>query len=116
PGQRPGPRPGFRSCSVQKDEGKAEPGLTARWGVTPNLVLNGTVNPDFSQVEADVAQLSVNTRFALFYEEKRPFFLEGIDFFSTPIQTVYTRTVADPVGGLKVTAKSGPNALACFTA
>jgi hypothetical protein len=104
------------SGSLQKDDAKAEPGLTARWGVTPNLVLNGTVNPDFSQVEADVAQLSVNTRFALFYEEKRPFFLEGIDFFSTPIQTVYTRTVADPRGGLKVTGKSGPNALGVFVA
>jgi hypothetical protein len=56
---------------------KAEPGITARWGVTPNLILNATANPDFSQVEADVAQLDVNTRFALFYPEKRPFFLEG---------------------------------------
>jgi Domain of unknown function (DUF5916)/Carbohydrate family 9 binding domain-like len=102
--------------SLRKDNQKADFGLTGRWGLTPSLVLNGTVNPDFSQVEADVAQLSVNTRFALFYEEKRPFFLEGVDFFSTPLQAVYTRTVADPEGGVKITGKSGPNALGMFVA
>ncbi len=67
--------------------------------MTPNLILNATANPDFSQVEADVAQLDVNTRFALYYPEKRPFFLEGGDFFLTPIQAVFTRTVADPLWG-----------------
>ena len=115
-GRRTDRRAEFPEGSLAKEEQKAEPGLSARWGVTPNLVLNGTVNPDFSQVEADVAQLSVNTRFALFYEEKRPFFLEGVDFFSTPIPAVYTRTVADPVGGLKVTGKSNSNALGVFVA
>lgn len=109
-------RPDFPEGALVTDDRKAEPGLTARWGVTPNLILDGTVNPDFSQVEADVAQLDVNTRFALFYEEKRPFFLEGLDFFSTPLQTVYTRTVVDPAGGLKITGKSGPNALGIYAA
>jgi hypothetical protein len=115
-GHRTDRRAQFPEGELQKDDQEADFGLSARWSVTPSLVLNGTVNPDFSQVEADVAQLSVNTRFALFYEEKRPFFLEGIDFFSTPLQTVYTRTVADPGGGLKVTGKSGPNALGVFVA
>jgi Domain of unknown function (DUF5916)/Carbohydrate family 9 binding domain-like len=115
-GHRTDRRPDFPAGSLHEDDQAADLGLTARWGVTPNVVLNATANPDFSQVEADVAQLSVNTRFALFYEEKRPFFLEGIDFFSTPLQTVYTRTVADPRGGLKVTGKSGPNALGVFVA
>ena len=59
-----------------------------KWGITPNLTLNAAVNPDFSQVEADVAQLDVNTQFALFFPEKRPFFLEGADFFRTPFQAV----------------------------
>ena len=96
--------------------GKAmgEAGLTARWGIASNLVLGGAVNPDFSQVEADVAQLDVNTRFALFYPEKRPFFLEGLDFFTTPFQAVFTRTVADPAGGLKLTGKAGRNAIGVF--
>ncbi len=92
----------------------AQPGATVRWSVTPSAIVNATVNPDFSQVEADVAQLDVNTRFALFYPEKRPFFLEGSDFFSTPEQVVFTRTVADPQGGLKLTSKSGPNAVGVF--
>jgi hypothetical protein len=115
-GHRSDARPDFPSGPLERESQKGELGLTARWGITPNLVLNGAVNPDFSQVEADVAQLSVNTRFALFYEERRPFFLEGIDFFSTPLQTVYTRTVADPRAGVKATGKFGPNALGVFVA
>jgi hypothetical protein len=115
-GQRTDRRSEFPQGPLRKDDQQADLGLTARWGVTPSLVLNGAVNPDFSQVEADVAQLSVNTRFALFYEEKRPFFLEGVDFFSTPLSVVYTRTVADPRGGLKLTGKSGPDALGVFVA
>jgi hypothetical protein len=85
-------------------------GLSARWSVTPNVVVSGTLNPDFYQVEADSAQLDVNTRFQLFFPEKRPFFLEGADFFATPIEAVFTRTVADPRWGLKVTGKEGPHA------
>ena len=82
-------------------------GMDFRWGISPNLTLNATGNPDFSQVEADVAQLNVNTRFALFFPEKRPFFLEGADLFNTPIQAVFTRTVADPDAGLKLSGKVG---------
>jgi hypothetical protein len=94
---------------------KSEPGITVKWGITPNMILNATANPDFSQVEADVAQLDVNTRFALYYPEKRPFFLEGADFFLTPIQSVFTRTVADPAWGAKFTSKMGRSALGFFT-
>lgn len=93
---------------------KTEPGLTAHWGVSTNLTLHGTVNPDFSHVEADVAQLEVNTRFALYYPEKRPFFLEGLDYFSLPMEMVYTRTVYDPRWGVKMTGKVGGNALGFF--
>ena len=79
---------------------KAEAGLNVRWGITPDLTANLAINPDFSQIEADVAQLDVNNQFALFFPESRPFFLEGSDYFRTPIQAVFTRTVADPsVGG-----------------
>jgi hypothetical protein len=93
-----------------------QPGITARWGITSNLILNATVNPDFSQVEADVAQLEVNTRFALRYPEKRPFFLEGADFFLTPLEAVFTRTVFDPLWGVKLTGKLGKNAIGVFAA
>lgn len=98
---------------VKKDS-KADPGLTVRWSMTPNLALNGTVNPDFSQVEADAAQLDINTQFALYYPEKRPFFLEGMDYFQTPIEIVYTRTLAQPAWGAKVTGKVGPNMVGAF--
>jgi hypothetical protein len=91
-------------------------GLSARWGITPNLSLNAALNPDFSQVEADAAQLSTNTRFALFYPEKRPFFLESADLFTTPIKAVYTRTVTDPTWGLKLSGKEGDQGLGVFVA
>src|SRR5262249_43370228 len=93
--------------SLSESDSKVKPGLSARWGITPNVSLNAAINPDFSQVEADAAQLAVNQRFALLYPEKRPFFLEGVDFFSTPVAAVFTRTVVDPRGGLKVTGKEG---------
>ncbi len=97
-------------------ERKVDPGITARWGITPGLTLNATVNPDFSQVEADAAQLDVNTQFALFYPEKRPFFLEGADIFDTKIGAVYTRNIADPDWGIKVTGKQGASAFGAIVA
>ena len=106
----------FPAGSMEGGKVKAEPGVTVRWGITPNLILNAAANPDFSQVEADVAQLEVNTRFALYYPEKRPFFLEGADFFLTAFQAVFTRTVADPSAGVKITGKLGRNALGFFSA
>jgi hypothetical protein len=106
----------FPDGALVKGKADIEPGLTAKWGVTPNLILNATANPDFYQVEADIAQLEVNRRFALFYPEKRPFFLEGADFFLTPIQAVFTRTVADPSWGAKLTGKVGRTALGFFAA
>jgi hypothetical protein len=65
-----------------------------------------TIKPDFSQVESDTAQIATNQRFALFYPEKRPFFLEGVDMFQTPIQAVYTRTITDPIAGGRATGKA----------
>ncbi|HKI87241.1 MAG TPA: DUF5916 domain-containing protein, partial [Thermoanaerobaculia bacterium] len=78
-------------------------GLDAK--LTPNAdnAVDLTVNPDFSQVESDVAQVSENQRFALFYSEKRPFFMEGVDLFQTPIQAVYTRTITSPRWGTRIT-------------
>ncbi|MFL6290939.1 MAG: DUF5916 domain-containing protein, partial [Thermoanaerobaculia bacterium] len=95
---------------------ETEPGITGKWGITPNLTLNAAINPDFSQVEADAAQLDVNTTFALFFPEKRPFFLEGADFFRTPFEAVFTRNVSDPEWGLKLTGKEGKNAVGVFVA
>jgi hypothetical protein len=96
--------------------GDVEPefGLDGRWGITPNVALNATYNPDFSQVEADVAQLEVNERFAISYPEKRPFFLEGADFFQTPTRVVFTRSIVEPVGGVKASGKAGASAFGAF--
>lgn len=84
-----------------------EIGGTLRWGATSNLNLLATANPDFSQVEADVGQVTVNERFTLFFPEKRPFFLEGLEQFDTPNRLIYTRRVADPIAGVKLTGKAG---------
>jgi uncharacterized protein DUF5916 len=87
--------------------GRVEPGFGAnlRWGISQNASLTATANPDFSQVEADVGQVTVNERFTLFFPEKRPFFLEGLEQFGTPNQLIYTRRIQDPVFGVKVTGK-----------
>ena len=89
-------------------------GATLRWGVTANLTLNGTVQPDFSQVEADVPQIQFDPRTALNYPEKRPFFLDGLELFKTPIQLIYTRRLVDPQGAVKLTGKVGATTIAAL--
>ena len=86
---------------------KGELGGDVRWGIRQNLTLNGTINPDFSQVEADVGQVLLNERFALFYPEKRPFFLDGLELFDSPNQLIYTRQIVAPRAGAKLTGKIG---------
>lgn len=82
-------------------------GFNAKYGLTSDLTLDATYNPDFSQVEADAGQIAVNERFALFFEEKRPFFLEGTEIFTMPKNLVYTRSIVNPVAGAKVSGKAG---------
>ena len=85
-------------------------------GYYSDLTSNLAINPDFSQIESDVLQLDVNNRFALFFPEKRPFFLEGADYFKTPLDAVFTRTVSDPDVGLKLTGKRGDHTFGFFMA
>ncbi len=101
---------------LSSDSVDAEVGLNVRWGITPDLTANLAINPDFSQVEADAAQLDINNQFALFFPEKRPFFLEGADYFRTPVRAVFTRTVANPSAGTKLTGKRGKNTFGVFLA
>ena len=99
------------------DASRPELGMNLRWGITPNLTMNGTVNPDFSQVESDAGQFSFDPRQALFFPEKRPFFLDGIEQFATPNNLIYTRRVAAPIAAAKVTGKiSGRTSLAFLSA
>jgi hypothetical protein len=105
-------RKGFIEGPFEERDTSYEPGLTARWGITPNTMLAAALNPDFSTVEADAFQLDVNTRYALSYEEKRPFFLESAGMF----QNFYSRSIADPAWGAKLTAKEGGNAFGVLVA
>jgi hypothetical protein len=109
-------REDFPEGDLQDGSAETELGLTAKWGITPSLTGNLALNPDFSQVEADVAQLDVNNPFALFYPEQRPFFLEGADIFSTPLDAVFTRNVADPLWGGKISGKQSIHGLGVFVA
>ncbi|MDQ2664516.1 MAG: carbohydrate binding family 9 domain-containing protein [Gemmatimonadota bacterium] len=91
-------------------------GGNARWGVTNNLSLNGTINPDFSQIESDAGQFTFDPRSALFFAEKRPFFLDGIEQFATPHNLVYTRRIIQPVGAAKLTGRMSGTSIALLSA
>ena len=88
---------------------KFEVGVTAKYSITPTVTLDLALNPDFAQVEADETVVTANQRFPIFFEEKRPFFLEGIDIFRTPIQAVHTRAIVDPDVAVKLSGKRGRN-------
>jgi hypothetical protein len=100
------PRSGLGS-KLENGDPEGAIGLDAKWLPNPNMIFDATVNPDFSQIESDAAQISANERFALFFPERRPFFLEGIDLFSTPLQAVYTRSFTQPKWGLRSTGQLG---------
>lgn len=109
----------FPDGEFKEKEKDVEPGITFRWNITPNTILNSTYNPDFSNVEADAPQLDINTQFALYYPEKRPFFLEGASIFNTTfntrLTTFYSRSMADPDWGVKMTSKEGKSALGFYS-
>jgi hypothetical protein len=88
---------------------RAEIGITAKYSLTPTVTLDLAINPDFAQVEADQTVVTANQRFPIFFEEKRPFFLEGIDIFKTPIQAVHTRSIVNPDLAVKLSGKRGKN-------
>jgi len=90
--------------------------VSARYALSSNSMIEATVNPDFSQVESDAAQIDVNTNFALYYSEKRPFFQEGADLFGTWFEAVYTRSINDPSLAGKLTGRSGGTSYALLTA
>ena len=88
---------------------KLDPGLTGKYTLTPTVTLDFTLNPDFAQVESDQLVVTANQRFPIFFEEKRPFFLEGIDIFNTQISAVHTRAIIDPDYAVKLTGKVDRN-------
>lgn len=91
-------------------------GLTAKFIPSSAVTLDLAINPDFAQVEADQLVVTANQRFPIFFPEKRPFFLEGIDIFQTPITAVHTRSIVDPDIAVKTTGKKGRNTFGLMVA
>lgn len=91
-------------------------GADVKWTPNARMAVDATLNPDFSQIESDVAAITANERFAIFRPEKRPFFLEGKDLFSTPIQAVHTRNIASPRWGARATGAAGNTAYTVLVA
>jgi hypothetical protein len=97
---------------------RLDPGLTVTYTITPNLTFSVAINPDFSQIESDTPQVNVNQRFPLFFPERRPFFLEGDEYFRSPgaLTFVDTRQIVDPDWGVKLTGKIGKNGIGLMSA
>lgn len=95
---------------------KGRIGLGLKYAPSSDLVLGAVINPDFSQIESDAVQISVNNTFSIFYPEKRPFFLEGADLFGTLASAFYSRMINNPFGASKLTEKSGSFSLAYLVA
>src|SRR6266508_3396910 len=107
------PRGDLGSSLVNKPI-RGDGGVDAKWTPNQHNAIDAALNPDFSQGESDVAQIAANQRFALFYPEKRPFFLEGLELFSSPIQAVYTRSITSPRWGVRATGKFDSNHYTAF--
>lgn len=91
-------------------------GLNLKYTITPNITLDAAINPDFAEIEADAPVVTANQRFPIFFEEKRPFFLEGVEIFQSPLSVFYSRTIVDPDAALKLTGKVGKNSFGFLVA
>jgi hypothetical protein len=98
------------------DELELNSGFSFKYGINSDTTIDLTYNPDFSHIEADPWQIELNLKYALYYDEKRPFFLEGKEIFQTPLELFYSRRVYTPKCGIKLTAKTGKSSLGLFSA
>jgi hypothetical protein len=112
-----------RQEGARRDDGSfpegdilGEPSVGLKYSPTSTFTAEAAINPDFSQVESDAAQIDANTTFALSYPEKRPFFLEGAELFDTWFNTVYTRSINDPEFAFKLTGRPGRTNMAVLSA
>ncbi len=114
---------GFRSLDTvdpynpffQNAEVQGQAGMDAKFVIHDHFVLDLTANPDFSQVESEDPQITVNQRFEVYFPEKRPFFLENEDYFRTPFDLFFTRNIQDPSAGIRLTGKEGPYSVGLMT-
>lgn len=95
---------------------KYEFGLNLKYTLSPNVTLDAAINPDYAEIEADAPVVTANQRFPIFFEEKRPFFLEGKEIFDSPLQPFYSRTIVDPDFAAKISGKSGKNSFGLLIA
>ncbi len=95
----------------QKANLQGQPGMDGKFVFHDHFTLDVTANPDFSQVESEDPQITVNQRYAVYFPEKRPFFLENEDYFRTPMDLFFTRNIGDPSAGIRLTGKDGPYSL-----
>jgi hypothetical protein len=102
--------PYFQHADLQ-----GQPGADAKFVFHDHFTLDVTANPDFSQVESEDPQITVNQRYAVYFPEKRPFFLENEDFFRTPMDLFFTRNIGDPSAGIRLTGKDGPYSVGLMT-
>ncbi|HQU86880.1 MAG TPA: DUF5916 domain-containing protein, partial [Pyrinomonadaceae bacterium] len=91
-------------------------GVTLKYTLSPNVTLDAAINPDFAEIEADATVVTANQRFPIFFQEKRPFFLEGKEIFDSPLQPFYSRTIVDPDLATKLTGKIGKNSFGLLVA
>ena len=100
----------------QRAVAQGQPGMDAKFVIHDHFVVDMTANPDFSQVESEDPQITVNQRFEVYFPEKRPFFLENEDYYRTPLDLFFTRNIADPSAGIRLTGKEGPYSLGLIAA
>jgi len=95
---------------------KKQIGVTLKYTISPSVTLDAAVNPDFAEIEADAPVVTANQRFPIFFQEKRPFFLEGADIFRSPLQVFYSRNIVDPDVALKLSGKMGKTSFGILAA
>lgn len=115
------PRSNLTGSSVDPGRFVNEPikqdiGVTLKYTISPNITLDAAINPDFAEIEADAPVVTANQRFPIFFQEKRPFFLEGADTFQSPLRIFDSRQIVDPDFAAKLTGKVGKNSFGFLVA
>lgn len=95
---------------------KKDIGVTLKYTISPSVTLDAAINPDFAEIEADAPVITANQRFPIFFQEKRPFFLEGVDIFNSPLRVFHSRNIVDPDVALKLTGKLGKTSFGILAA
>jgi hypothetical protein len=98
------------------DPAKPDFGVNLKYTLSPNVTFDAAINPDYAEIEADAPVVTANQRFPIFFQEKRPFFLEGKEIFESSLQPFYSRTIVDPDFAAKLTGKTGKNTFGFFVA